>query len=91
MPNNGISTHKAFLARLVISSHDQVRGFCADKSNPEVFDDVNVYGNIYDSDIHHNYFGVYTYGAFNCLTERGALGRWVVWSRILTVHRRTFP
>lgn len=23
---------------------------------------VNVYGNIYDSDIHHNYFGVYTYG-----------------------------
>ena len=31
-------------------------------SNLEVFDEVNVYGNIYDSDIHHNYFGVYTYG-----------------------------
>ena len=41
---------------------DQVRGFCVDKSNPELFDDVNVYGNIYDSDIHHNNFGVYTYG-----------------------------
>ena len=25
-------------------------------------DEVNVYGNIYDSDIHHNHFGVYTYG-----------------------------
>ena len=33
-----------------------------DKSNPEIFDDVNVYGNIYDSDIHHMNFGVYTYG-----------------------------
>ena len=40
----------------------QVRGFCKDLSNPEVFDDVNVYGNIYDSDIHHNHFGMYTYG-----------------------------
>ena len=40
----------------------QVRGFCVDKSNHEVFEDVNVYGNIYDSDIHHNNFGVYTYG-----------------------------
>eukprot|EP00904_Undaria_pinnatifida_P005816 jgi/Undpi1/2364/HiC_scaffold_13.g05747.m1 len=40
----------------------KVRGFCKDKSNPEVFDEVNVYGNIYDSDIHHNNFGVYAYG-----------------------------
>ena len=40
----------------------QVRGFCKFKSNPEVFDVVNVYGNIYDSDIHHNHFGMYTYG-----------------------------
>lgn len=40
----------------------QVRAFRKDKSNPEIFDDVNVYGNIYDSDIHHNHFGVYTYG-----------------------------
>ena len=40
----------------------QVRGFCKNKSNPELFDEVNVYGNIYDSDIHHNNFGVYTYG-----------------------------
>ena len=44
------------------SASRQVRGFCKDLSNPEVFDDVNVYGNIYDSDIHHNHFGVYTYG-----------------------------
>ena len=27
-----------------------------------MFDKVNVYGNIYDSEIHHNNFGVYTYG-----------------------------
>ena len=27
-----------------------------------MFDEVNVYGNIYDSDIHHNHFGMYTYG-----------------------------
>ncbi|CAN0069050.1 unnamed protein product, partial [Laminaria digitata] len=40
----------------------KVRGFCKDGSNPQVFDEVNVYGNIYDSDIHHNHFGVYTYG-----------------------------
>eukprot|EP00904_Undaria_pinnatifida_P005796 jgi/Undpi1/2346/HiC_scaffold_13.g05729.m1 len=40
----------------------KVRGFCKYKSNPEVFDAVNVYGNMYDSDIHHNHFGMYTYG-----------------------------
>lgn len=40
----------------------QVRGYCSDESNPEIFDEVNVYGNIYDSEIHDNYFGVYTYG-----------------------------
>ncbi|CAN0426203.1 unnamed protein product, partial [Ectocarpus sp. 12 AP-2014] len=40
----------------------KVRGFCKDKSNPEIFDDVNVYGNMYDSDIHHLRFGLYTYG-----------------------------
>ena len=42
--------------------HDHVRGFCKDLSNPGLFDDVNVYGNMYDSDIHHNHFGMYTYG-----------------------------
>ena len=47
---------------LLLNPYQQVRGFCVDKSNHEVFDDVNVYGNIYDSDIHHNNFGVYTYG-----------------------------
>lgn len=40
----------------------QVRGFCQDKTNPEIFDDVNVYGNIYDSELHHMNFAVYTYG-----------------------------
>ena len=35
---------------------------CKDLSNVDIFDDINVYGNIYDSDIHHNHFGVYTYG-----------------------------
>lgn len=40
----------------------KVRGFCADKTNPEVFDTTNVYGDIKYSDIHHNYFGMYSYG-----------------------------
>ena len=48
-----------FLSRNYAS---QVRGFCVDKSNPEVFDEVNVYGNIYDSELHHMNFAVYTYG-----------------------------
>ena len=40
----------------------KVRGFCADKSNPEVFDTTNVYGDIKNSDIHHMYYGMYSYG-----------------------------
>lgn len=40
----------------------KVRGFCVDKSNPEVFDTTNVYGDIMGSDIHHMYYGMYTYG-----------------------------
>ena len=40
----------------------KVRGFCADKSNPEVFDTSNVFGDIIDSDIHHMYYGMYSYG-----------------------------
>lgn len=48
----------------------KVRGFCKDKSNVDVFEEVNVYGNIYDSKIHHNYFGVYTYGEFCATREK---------------------
>ena len=40
----------------------KVRGFCKDLSNPEIFDEVSVYGDILGSDIHHNYFGHYSYG-----------------------------
>ncbi|CAN0151476.1 unnamed protein product [Ascophyllum nodosum] len=40
----------------------KVRGFCIDKSNLEVFDSVNVYGDIINSNIHNNYFGMYSYG-----------------------------
>ena len=40
----------------------KVRGFCVDLSNPEVFDDTNVYGDIIGSDIHHMYYGHYSYG-----------------------------
>lgn len=36
----------------------QVRGFCKDLSNPEVFDRVNVRGDIRFSDIHHHWFGL---------------------------------
>ncbi|CAN0091526.1 unnamed protein product [Ectocarpus sp. 6 AP-2014] len=35
----------------------KVRGYCTDESNPEVFDRVNVRGDIRFSDIHHNWFG----------------------------------
>ncbi|CAM9140533.1 unnamed protein product [Laminaria digitata] len=40
----------------------KVRGFCIDKSNEEVFAQVNVYGDMINSNIHHNYFGHYSYG-----------------------------
>ncbi|CAM9685419.1 unnamed protein product [Ectocarpus fasciculatus] len=40
----------------------KVRGFCSDLSNPDVFDDVNVYGDMKGSDIHHMYYGMYSYG-----------------------------
>ncbi|CAM9590634.1 unnamed protein product, partial [Hapterophycus canaliculatus] len=39
-----------------------VRGFCVDKSNEDVFETTNVYGDILNSDIHHLYYGHYTYG-----------------------------
>ncbi|MBI4098370.1 MAG: right-handed parallel beta-helix repeat-containing protein, partial [Candidatus Levybacteria bacterium] len=31
---------------------------------PAIFDKVNVYGNVINSRIHHNYFGMYTFGAY---------------------------
>ena len=40
----------------------KVRGFCADRSNPEVFDTTNVYGDIKNSDNHHMCYGMYSYG-----------------------------
>ncbi|CAM9724294.1 unnamed protein product [Laminaria digitata] len=40
----------------------KVRGFCKDLSNPEIFDEVNVRGDILRSHIHHLYFGHYSYG-----------------------------
>lgn len=35
---------------------------CVQKSNHEQFNDANVYGNSYDSDIHPHYVGVYACG-----------------------------
>lgn len=40
----------------------KVRRFCVEKTNLEQFGSVGVFGNIYDSDIHHNYYGQYSYG-----------------------------
>ncbi|CAM9726634.1 unnamed protein product, partial [Ectocarpus sp. 4 AP-2014] len=40
----------------------KVRGFCEDMSNPEVFDNVSVYGDITNCDIHHMWYGMYSYG-----------------------------
>ena len=42
----------------------KTRGFCVDKSNPEIFDSVKVYGDIKNSKIHHNYYGHYSFGQF---------------------------
>lgn len=43
-------------------SPSQVRGFCVDLSNHDIFTTTNVYGDIIDSNIHHNYYGHYSYG-----------------------------
>eukprot|EP00903_Cladosiphon_okamuranus_P006680 g6520.t1 len=40
----------------------KVRGFCKDLSNHDVFTTTNVYGDIKGCDIHHNYYGHYSYG-----------------------------
>eukprot|EP00903_Cladosiphon_okamuranus_P006682 g6522.t1 len=40
----------------------KVRGFCKDLSNENVFETTNVYGDIIGCDIHHNYYGHYSYG-----------------------------
>ncbi|CAN0256907.1 unnamed protein product, partial [Discosporangium mesarthrocarpum] len=40
----------------------KVRGACDDGSNPTLYDRVNVYGDIIGSNIHNNFFGVYTFG-----------------------------
>ncbi|CAM9698589.1 unnamed protein product, partial [Choristocarpus tenellus] len=40
----------------------KVRGLCVDLSNLEIFDSVNVYGDIMNSEIHHMYFGIYSFG-----------------------------
>ena len=39
-----------------------MRGFCTDKSNLELFDNVNVYGDITNCNIHHMWYGMYSYG-----------------------------
>lgn len=40
----------------------KVRGYCKDHSNPELFEEVKVTGDILRSRLHHNYFGQYSYG-----------------------------
>ena len=74
----------------------KVRGFCSDKSNPEIFDSVGVYGNIYDSEIHHNYFGHYSYGHQNGDWSRNMVHDNIGYgfdphdySRNLTIHDNT--
>ena len=60
-----INTEAAYLGYLASESYGltwKVRGFCKDLSNHDVFTSTNVYGNIIGSDIHHNYYGHYSYG-----------------------------
>ena len=40
----------------------KVRGFCIDKSNLDLFDRVDVRGNIINCNIHHMWYGMYSYG-----------------------------
>lgn len=47
----------------------KVRGFCKDLSNEHIFDSVNVRGDIRFSNLHHNYFGMYSYGHQDGLWE----------------------
>lgn len=42
----------------------KVIGAATTSSGASLYDLVNVYGDVIDSKIHHNYFGIYTYGAY---------------------------
>ena len=60
-----INTEAAYLGYLASESYGltwKVRGFCKDLSNHDVFTTTNVYGDIKNSDIHHNYYGHYSFG-----------------------------
>ena len=43
----------------------KIRGLCNDLSNEDEYSGFGVYGNIYDSDIHHLYYGHYSYRHLN--------------------------
>lgn len=43
----------------------KIRGLCNDLSNEEEYNGIGVYGNILNSDIHHLYYGHYSYGHRN--------------------------
>ena len=43
----------------------KIRGLCSDLSNLADYEDLGVYGNILDNDIHHLYYGHYCYGHIN--------------------------
>ncbi|CAM9340651.1 unnamed protein product, partial [Sphacelaria rigidula] len=40
----------------------KVRGLCEDLSNLDLFDSVRVYGDLQESDVHHLWYGQYSYG-----------------------------
>lgn len=43
----------------------KIRGLCNDLSNEDDYEGLGVYGNIIDSDLHHMYYGHYSYGHLN--------------------------
>ncbi|CAM9818058.1 unnamed protein product [Discosporangium mesarthrocarpum] len=62
---NVINSEMAYLGYLGSEAYGltwKVRGFCKDKSNVKLFDSKNVYGDMTGSKIHHNFFGMYSYG-----------------------------
>lgn len=51
----------------------KLRGICNDKSNRDSFEGIGVYGNILNSEIHHLYYGHYSYRHLNGLFSGNAV------------------
>lgn len=72
LDTDGVTAHESRMD--IVNSDVSYLGYPADESYglawkvsgsaPGLYDKVNVLGNIKNSKVHHNYFGIYTYGAY---------------------------